>query len=283
MSKNNSSWKEFFKSKYFLQNLGMVVGMVILFFVVVMFSIKRWTYHGEAIEMPDLLGQYVETTGDLIDKHKFKLILADSVFIVGKPGGLIINQNPTPGSKVKRKRSVYVTITKSKADEIAASRLPTMYGKSYERKSRELKNGYEIFTKIVDYKYDSGPENYILAVIYKGDTIVSNRVREMDVMIEKGSTLECVVSKASGGEIDRPNMVCKSYQEALFLARTLQIHLVEDPSSEATDKYEAYIHQQIPEFYPGSRMLMGDTITVYLRENKPVYCDEGEEEQGDEE
>lgn len=282
MSKNNSSWKEFFKSKYFLLNLGMVVGMVILFFMIIMFSIKRWTYHGEAIEMPDLLGQYVETTDDLIKKHQFKLILADSVFIVGKPGGLIINQNPTPGSKVKRKRSIYVTITKTKADEISASRLPVMYGKSYERKSRELKNGYEIFTKIVDYKYDPGPENYILAVIYKGDTIVSNRIRELDVMIEKGSTLECVVSKSSGGEIDRPNMVCKSYQEALFLARTLQIQLVEDPSSEVEDKYESYIHQQFPEFYPGSRMLMGDTITVYLRESKPVYCDEGEEE-GEEE
>lgn len=281
MSKNNSSWKEFFKSKYFLLNLGMVVGMVILFFMIIMFSIKRWTYHGEAIEMPDLLGQYVETTDDLIKKHQFKLILADSVFIVGKPGGLIINQNPTPGSKVKRKRSIYVTITKTKADEISASRLPVMYGKSYERKSRELKNGYEIFTKIVDYKYDPGPENYILAVIYKGDTIVSNRIRELDVMIEKGSTLECVVSKASGGEIDRPNMVCKSYQEALFLARTLQIQLVEDPSSEVEDKYESYIHQQFPEFYPGSRMLMGDTITVYLRENKPVYCDEDEEEEGE--
>lgn len=257
----------------------MVVGMVILFFMITMFSIKRWTYHGEAIEMPDLLGQYVETTDDLIEKHNFKLILADSVFIVGKPGGLIINQNPLPGSKVKRNRSVYVTITKTKADEISSSRLPVMYGKSYDRKSRELKNGYEIFTKIIDYKYDSGPENYILAVIYKGDTIVSNQIRELDVMIEKGSTLECVVSKSSGGEIDRPNMVCKSYQEALFLARTLQIELIEDPSSEVEDKYKSYINQQFPEFYPGSRMLMGDTIIVYLSENKPAYCDEGEEEE----
>jgi len=278
MSKNNS-WKDFIKSKYFLQNLGMVVGMVILFFVIVIFSIKRFTYHGEAIEMPDLMGQYIETTQDLVKKHKFKLILADSVFIVGKPGGLIINQNPLPGSKVKRKRSVYLTITKSKADEISSSRLPVMYGKSYERKSRELKNGYEIFTKIVDYKYDAGPENYILAVIYKGDTIVSNRDRDLDVMIEKGSTLEFVVSKSSGGEIDRPNMVCKSYQEALFLARSLQIHLVEDPSSPVADKYDAYIHQQDPEFYPGGRMLMGDTITVFLQENKPSYCDEGDEEE----
>ena len=270
--KSSNSWIEFIKSTYFLKNLGMVVGMILAFLIVVNFLLKQFTRHGEAIQIPDFIGEYVETSQPIAKKMNLKLMAVDSVFIVGKPGGQIINQTPQPGSKIKKGRIVYLTITKSKADEIAASRLPVLYGKSYERKSRELKNGFEISSRIVDYKYDSGPENYILAVLYKGDTIVSSRVRNMDVMIEKGGMLDMIVSKSSGGQIEMPNLICKTYSEAAFLARSLNI-LLDPQSPTGVNISEYYISSQDPDFFPGAKMLMGDTLRVNLSSDKPSHCD----------
>ncbi len=271
MSKNQN-WMSFFKSVYFLKNLGILIGIVFGFLFLVNFGLKTFTNHGEAIEMPDLNGEFLETATDLVKKHKFKLTKADSVFIVGKPGGLIINQNPKPGSKVKSGRTIYLTVTKEKADEIPSSRLPVLYGKSYDRKSRELKNGFEIFSRIVDEKYDPGPENYILAVIYEGDTIVSANERKMDVLIEKGGQLDMIVSKSTGGRLDLPNMVCKTYSEAVFLARTLNIFLDAEVDDAVTDKYDAYVSRQQPSFSPDQKILMGDTLKVFLAEEKPFHC-----------
>jgi len=270
---SSTSWIDFLKSSYFLKNLAKVVGLLIVFFLLVSFLLKQFTNHGEAIVMPDFIGEFLETSQEKAKKHNFNLVLSDSVFIVGEPGGKIINQNPQPGSKVKRKRSVYLTVTKAKADEIPASRLPVLYGKSYERKSRELKNGFEIFTRIADYKYDPGPENYILAVIYRGDTIVSEKIKEEQMMIERGSTLDFILSKSSGGAIDMPNMVCKSFEEAVFLARTLNIKLVDESEYVGPDKGSSFIYRQLPEFSPEAKILIGDTLMVFLQFEKPPFCD----------
>ena len=177
-----------------------------------------------------------------------------------------------PGSKVKRKRTAYLTVTKNKADEIPSSRLPVLYGKSYERKSRELKNGFELFTTIAGYKYDPGPENYILAVIYERDTIVSAKERKMDVMIEKGGSLSFVLSKSTGGEVDMPNMVCKTFAEALFLARSINIQLTEEVLSGFQDRYNAYVIEQSPPFVPGAKINMGDTLHLTLDIEQPGFC-----------
>lgn len=266
------NWISFFKSGYFLKHLAILAGIIIVFFMVVSFGLKTFTNHGEAIDMPNLDGEFIETANDIVKKHKFKLEKADSVFIVGKPGGLIINQNPKPGSKVKRGRTIYLTVTKDKADEIPSSRLPVLYGKSYDRKSRELKNGFEIFTRVVEEQYDAGPENYILAVIYEGDTIVSSEIRKLDVMIEKGGQLDMVVSKSTGGRLELPNMVCKTYSEAVFLARTLNINLDAELDPDVMDRYDAFIYRQTPTFSPESMILMGDTIKVFLGEDRPLHC-----------
>lgn len=234
--------------------------------------LKIFTHHGEAIVLPDYTGNYVEMIMDDAKKRKLRPVVIDSIFVLGKNGGLILSQNPLPGERVKRNRKVYLTVTKTKADEVISGRLPILYGKSYERKSRELKQGFELFTKIVDYRFDPGPENYILAVLYEGDTIVSSTIRKMDVPIEKGATLEFVLSKSTGGVVDLPNLVCKSYAEALFLCKSSRLNLSVVNAGGSENKMTSFIHHQEPLFSPGTKITMGDTIFVELQSMKPSFC-----------
>lgn len=259
------------RNQYILKQLGYMLAALLGFFLVVIFLLRIFTHHGEKRALPDYTGQFLDIAMEEAEDESFRMAVVDSIFIVGKNGGIILSQTPVAGSLVKRKRTIYVTVTKSKPDEIPSSRLPILYGKSYERKARELQNGFELSSKIVDYQFDAGPENYILAVLYNGDTIVSAKERKTDVMIEKGAVLEFVLSKSTGAQLSIPNMVCKSYSEALFLARSLNLN-IKDDLEDGANKFESFVHAQTPNFSPDSKIVMGDTILLTLKSTKPDFC-----------
>ncbi len=266
------------KNSRIFKHVLLVIASFFGFIILVSLFLRWFTHHGEALILPDYTGEYVELVMKDAKKRSFELVLIDSIFVLGKNGGMILSQNPLPGERVKRRRKVYLTVTKSKADEIPSGRLPVLYGKSYERKSRELERGFQIFSKIIDYRYDAGPENYILAVLYEGDTIVSTNDRKTDVMIEKGGTLEFVVSKTTGGSVEIPNLICKTYAEALFLCKSLKINLGEMQVDENLEsKMSSFVNSQNPSFTPGVKMTMGDTIYIQLHPDKPEFCDDLDE------
>jgi beta-lactam-binding protein with PASTA domain len=153
-----------------------------------------YTHHGQELELPDYTGyQYEEAVKDA--KHKkFRMSIADSIHVLGKPGGIILKQNPTPHSLVKQKRMIYVTITKRSPDKILSGRLPEMYGKNYERKKRELAEHFQIQSRIKDKRYDPAEEGQILEVWYKGKTIMDSKGRNNDIVIEKGDVLDFIIS-----------------------------------------------------------------------------------------
>ena len=67
-----------------------------------------------------------------------------------------------------------------------------MYGKSYERKKRELEEHFEIKSRIVDTKYDPGDAGQVLEVRYKGKTIMDAKGRDNSIQVEKGDYLEFI-------------------------------------------------------------------------------------------
>ena len=223
--------------------------------------------------LPDYTGQSVDLAMKDAKKKSFQIKVVDSVFLVGKEGGIIIDQNPKAESEVKQKRKIYVTSTKDASDKIPLGRWPVLYGKSYDRKQKELKQGFEINTKIVGRKYDAGAPDHILEVIYKGQTVVSSDVRKDDVQIEKGGTLEMILSKESGGSLSMPDLTCKSFDEASFLLQTLDLIIGEQISDGTVSNVdEAFIYNQDPT--PESRVYTGDTIKIYLTQKRPDNCDE---------
>jgi beta-lactam-binding protein with PASTA domain len=199
-------------------------------------------------------------------KSSFNIIVNDSVHIVGKPGGEIIDQNPKPGSEVKENRKVYVTITKYIADKISARSLPTLYGREFEQKKQELAY-MNLNAAIRDFRYDPGEPNHILEVYYKGEQIVGSTVLADDVMIEKGGTLEFVLSKRVGGDSQVPLLVCMDKESALFLIENLRFKV-----GKITGPENGYVVAQIPAYENNKMIHIGDTIDLTISEAKPLSC-----------
>jgi eukaryotic-like serine/threonine-protein kinase len=264
---------DYIRSKEFRQTLVAILVFLGIFLLVAFLWLKIYTHHGQELAMPDYTGfQYEDAVKDA-KRNKFRMSIQDSMHILGKPGGEILKQNPAPGSLVKSKRMIYVTITKRSPDKILSGRLPEMYGKSYDRKKRELEEHFEIKSRIVDTKFDPGDPGQILEVKYKGKTLMDAKGRDNTVQVEKGDFLDFIISAKSGGEVEIPDLTCKTYEEALFLLDNLGLtagDVIHD--GQIDDLNTAYITTQDPPA-DGTMIEMQSTIKLTVSQAKPGICE----------
>lgn len=271
-SNSQYSLLRFITSKQFWIHLCLILMFLVGCTILTFLWLKLYTRHNQQLELPDYVGYQLSDAERDAQEKNFRLQVLDSIHIVGRPGHEILYQNPVAQSLVKENRTIYVTISKFSADKIPVSRLPVLYGKSYSRKQSELLQSFEIKSKIVGRQYDPGEPDQILMVIYNGDTIIDRRGRLDEVMIEKGTTLEYIVSHRKGGRLEIPDLLCKTFAEAKFLIANSGLVLGEvitDGQIGAVDS--AYVSGQVPDPEEGS-MLMGQEIRLSLSKYLPSHC-----------
>ena len=270
---NTKTLIQFLISKAFLKQLLLIIGFFLIVLISLMIWLNVYTNHGQELVLPDFRNRPVEEVIKEAKKKKFIIIVDDSTHIVGRKGGEIIDQNPKPFSKVKENRKVYVSTTKYSPDKIRINDLPSLYGRNYDAKKREL-NILQINTRIKDYKYDLGEPNYILEAYYKGEQIVSREGKIPDIEIEKGGTIEFVLSKKSGGNISIPNLRCMTLEQAIFLLESTNLQLgavrKDGMISAATN---GYVTDQIPAYAPDATITIGSSMELYISDEKPMDCD----------
>lgn len=234
--------------------------------------LRHYTRHGQQLVLPDYVGQILEEAQQDAESRSFRMVVIDSIHVVGKRPHEIIRQNPLPNAEVKEKRTIYVTVTKHAADKIPLSRLPSLYGKSFERKKIELKEGFEIRAEVVGRQYDPGEPDYILAVVYDGDTIIDRSHTGKDVLIEKGSVMGFILSQRTGGRLPVPDLICMTYAEALFLLQNSGLEISElIQEDQIVDLNSAYVSGQVPDAAEGT-IEQGSAMKLSLTREKPMHC-----------
>ena len=233
--------------------------------------LRLYTNHGQKLELPDYENTYIEDARRDAEERSFEIIVSDSVHIVGKKGGMIINQNPIKGSLVKENRKIYVTVTKFNPDKLTLDDLPMLYGADFEQKRKEL--GYQEINTVIDgFRYDKGEPNHILEVSYNGIIIVNKDVTRNDVEIEKGGTLHFILSEQSGGTTKIPDLRCMTIAQARFYLEGVKLKLGNITPSTIENLDQAYITSQDPAYDPVSIIDMGSPIDVSVSENIPPDC-----------
>lgn len=98
-------------SKKFLKHLLIALGITIVLVLITLQSLSWYTKHNEYIIVPDFRGIYVQDVTGNPDNRNYQFSVVDSIFDPGKPKGTILSQDPYPGSKVKKNRTIYLSIT----------------------------------------------------------------------------------------------------------------------------------------------------------------------------
>jgi len=260
--------------KKFIIQLLLMALVVILVFAGVLLWLKFYTNHGQKLELPQYEGIHLDKASTDAEKKSFEIIVNDSIHRVGMDGGIILTQNPVAGSLVKENRKIYLDITKHNADLIKLEDLRQMYGREYNSKKQELAS-LLINSEIKYRRYDPGEANHILEVWY-GDEIIEGRggIKE-DVVIEKGATLEFVISGIEGGNVKMRDFTCQLLSQIRTTIEMSRLKIGEiERKGIITDIDNAYVTSQIPPYVEGETLVMGSTINLVVQQEKPANCDD---------
>lgn len=154
----------FLKEKKFYLNLLIIVVLAGVLLWMTFKLLDKYTRHDEVYTMPDFVGQdYNQVRHDYA--KDFNFILIDSVYPRGQEPGSIFQQDPLPGSKIKKGRNVYaiivaVTPEKTTMPEVRNLSLREAIGR-LESAGLEVERleyvSYQFKNNIVDQYYQGKP------------------------------------------------------------------------------------------------------------------------------
>lgn len=267
-------WSRLFNRSFIVQLL--LIGIFLFGCLLLAFGwLKIYTNHGQKLVLPNYEKKALLEAEQDAKSKSFEIFITDSIHHLDYPGGIILSQNPPPNSMVKEKRKIYVTTTKFQPDLIDLNEIPSLYGNPYTS-MRQLIEGFGLKTVIQDYRYDSGPENTILEVLYNGEVIINREGKKPRFKIEKGGTLNFILAKSSGGLTNIPDLRCSEFATAEFLADSyrLVLEVIDEDQIFNGDYAGTYVTKQIPPYDPEQNLLMNDSIKVYLSSTKPADCED---------
>ncbi len=175
---NNSSWFARLRRKPILWNLTLIVSLLVTLLVVSYVALSVGTRHGMRLKVPDFTGLSLVDAEYYASQRGLKLIINDSLYVPAYPGGMVLEQLPKGGVKVKEGRKIYITI-----NSFAQKRVPLPYvaGRSLRQAKNMLEGaGFEIAS--LEY-VDDIATNYVLEQ-YLGQEQVTE---QSQIMTEKGS------------------------------------------------------------------------------------------------
>lgn len=200
-----SSFIAYLKTKSFRNTILAALGTVFGILLIAFFSLRFYTKHGEGMNVPDLKGRSIEQAVSTLEDLGLRYEL-DSVYIMDKPPGMVIEQNPNPGTFVKENRTIYLTVNTSKAPNV---NFPDVEFKTF-REARAIIEGFGLKLGDTSYKADVSLDVVLLArfggtEIKKGESL------------PRGSRIDFVLGDGRGSEeVEIPDLVGLTEDEARF-------------------------------------------------------------------
>ena len=260
----------FLKSKFFWINVGVAILSVIVLTIIVLFSLKFFTKHGEQVAVPDVTGLYVEEADVLLKKQDLSYQVVDSVYVRDKLQGEILEQIPRAESNVKTGRIVYLTIN-SKSDKMII--LPQVQNVSY-RQARATLEAIGFVVSNIEYKPSEFPH------LVMGIRVGQTPVRAGDRLRAGASVVLIVGSQTQGETAVAPDLIgfTQSAAEQLILQNNFVVGSVDfdvPPTNEA-DKANYFIYRQSPE--PTTSYELGRRINIWLTKDADKMSEKSSKE-----
>ncbi len=265
-----SIWRQtlaLFKDPILWKNLGVMFIVSLLLFFLVRIALNLYTHHGKTLTVENYTGMTFKDAKKKAGKRSFKAVVLDSVYLLDRPSGIVITQNPAPNSEVKKNRTIYLTISGGTAPEV---QLPDLIGNDdFEQYRRKLER-LGINARIRAQEFDPKLEDNTILYLFYGDQRISPADLKKGVDIPKGSTLEVVVSVRNTGRVELPDLRCMTYDEAIFALRAskLELGFVDTPDGSRS----GYVVRQSPSYSPGRTLAVGEKVSFVLRRQQPEDC-----------
>lgn len=180
--------KDFFsfkKNRFFWLNIIAMIVAVVFIIAGAMFWLDSYTRHGESYEVPDVKNKTIEQARLLLEEKQLVGVVIDSSYVKGLPSGVVLDQTPLGGMRVKEGRTVYLTVNTDRVPEV---RIPDLIDNSSVRQAAaKLKAmGFRLSAP----EFVGGEQDWVYGIKYKGRSLMAgDKVpREAELTLCVGST-----------------------------------------------------------------------------------------------
>jgi len=245
-----------------MYNLLLALGLVIVLLLMVQWSLKSYTRHGEKIVVPDLKGKSIEESVRLLDEKGLEYKIIDSTFSNKFPSRSIVEQTPKSGTGVKNGRTIYLTINASNSPKVE---IPDLIGRSSMKYAKMQLESYGLQVGEVIYR----PDPHFNALI---GMEINGKPVKAKMKVPAGTVVNLILGDGLGGtSISVPYLIGLRYEEAEFKLRGYSLGVgalvVKDG---VTDTAGAIVYKQVPAYSPGTKIRLGEPVDLFVDRELPA-------------
>ena len=135
----------------------------------------QYTMHGESVDVPEVKGMMISDAEYALEKLDLVTVVVDSAYVRSQPAGIVLEQKPAPGSKVKSGREIYLTINQK---QTPMNTIPDIAGNCSRREAEARLKALGF--KIGPMEFVPGDPDWVLALkvngreVYAGERVPSD-------------------------------------------------------------------------------------------------------------
>lgn len=248
------SFGKFIISKQFFKHALLAVSIIVVLLVGLNQILREYTNQGETWEVPDLKGLNEAQVKRILMNHSMRFEIIDSIFSPGDQPGVVVDQVPSSGAKVKEGRKLFLTIN---ALSPRLVKVPDIKYSSLRQAKSYLK---AIGLTVGKLMYaPSENENMVMEMFFNKKSINAGD----DVPF--GAVIDVVVGRISTDKVVVPSLIGLSEEEAKISLASYSLNLgsvVRDSSvAEEGGDTIPYVFKQQPVDVP---VFLGTSVDVWL-------------------
>jgi len=248
---------KFFLSRLFWKNLLIAALVLFVLIEITMLGLKIYTRHGQANPVPDFYGLYPEEAIQTARQHSLEIRIIDSLYVDDSSPGVIIDQVPQAGHKVKKNRTIFLTINSINPEMVT---LPQLTDISFRQSQALIENsGLEIGH--ISYR-PSEYDNLVLEVQLDSAKLLTGQ------KLPKGSKIDLLVGRQQGNQVTSlPNLTGLTVDEARIALTDAMLNtgviIYDESVLSAEDTLNAKIWKQHPNPGVSASANLGSSVDLW--------------------
>jgi beta-lactam-binding protein with PASTA domain len=217
-------------------------------------SLNAYTRHGQVFMVPDFIGEHYTLVMDAYEEQ-FNFLVIDSVYQKDADKGSIIMQNPSPGSKVKQGRNVYLTIIAQMPEQVS---MPNLRNLSLRQAIVTLNlNGLYVRELFFVNHF---ARNAVVEQEINGEVI------EPETLVFKGTYVDLLVGDGgSSVMVSLPSIIGRNPTEAVSLLHNASLNKGEEIFMDGYDTVNARVYRTEPSAIRIREVPIGSKIDLWYR------------------
>ena len=199
---------------YVCWNLAAMLLVSIALCVGLWIWMMRYTMHGESVEVPEVKGMMLSDAEYALDELRLIMVIVDSAYVRGQPAGIVLEQKPAPGSKVKSGREIYLTVNRKQSP---TNIIPDIAGNCSRREAEARLRSLGF--KIGPMEFVPGDPDWVVALKVNGREVYTGERVPVDapvVLVIGNSELSTDEEDLWGDSLESETNVMDGYEEEIF-------------------------------------------------------------------